>query len=158
MMERQLDLLIVGGGPAGLAAAIAAHDAGCRDILILEREQHLGGILRQCIHSGFGLHIFKEELTGPEYAQRYVQMTLERNIPYQCDTMVLDIAPDRTSTATRTKGMNHMEETHLTHDHRVIFYQKIIIFVHLLNRIILKYMQILMFDVDIIYIDINGGN
>ena len=81
-------------------AAIAAHDAGCRDILILEREQHLGGILRQCIHSGFGLHIFKEELTGPEYAQRYVQMTLERNIPYQCDTMVLDIAPDRTVTAT----------------------------------------------------------
>ena len=69
---REVELAIIGGGPAGLAAAAAAYEAGCRDILIFEREESLGGILRQCIHNGFGLHTFKEELTGPEYAQRYI--------------------------------------------------------------------------------------
>ncbi|MEG0803659.1 MAG: NAD(P)-binding domain-containing protein, partial [Pygmaiobacter sp.] len=69
---QKIKLLIVGGGPAGLAAAIAAWEAGCHDLLILERDDALGGILKQCIHNGFGLHTFQEELTGPEYAQRYI--------------------------------------------------------------------------------------
>ena len=72
------DIVIIGGGPAGLSAAIAAYDAGCRNILILERDVQLGGILNQCIHNGFGLHTFGEELTGPEYAARYITQALER--------------------------------------------------------------------------------
>ena len=80
------DLVIIGGGPAGLAAAVAAYDAGIRDIMILEREVSLGGILKQCIHNGFGLHRFGEELTGPEYASRYCKMVEERGISYMCDT------------------------------------------------------------------------
>ena len=88
-------LLIIGGGPAGLAAAIAAHDSGCRDILIIEREPEPGGILRQCIHTGFGLQIFNDELSGPEYAQRYIDMVQERGIAVQCDTMALEITPQR---------------------------------------------------------------
>ena len=75
-MER-CDLMIIGGGPAGLAAAIAAREAGVEDILLLERDRELGGILNQCIHSGFGLHTFQEELTGPEYARRYIQRVEE---------------------------------------------------------------------------------
>ncbi|NMA39506.1 MAG: FAD-dependent oxidoreductase [Lentisphaerae bacterium] len=90
-----IDVLIIGGGPAGLAAALAAKAAGADDILILERENELGGILRQCIHTGFGLHIFKEELTGPEYAARYISDVQAQNIPAQCDTMVIDITSDR---------------------------------------------------------------
>lgn len=90
-----IDVLIIGGGPAGLAAALAAKAAGTDDILILERENELGGILRQCIHTGFGLHIFKEELTGPEYAARYIAEVHAQGIPSQCDTMVIDIASDR---------------------------------------------------------------
>ena len=88
-------LVIIGGGPAGLAAAVSAYDAGVRDLLILERDERLGGILNQCIHNGFGLHTFQEELTGPEYADRYVQMVLERQIPYQLRTIVADISPTR---------------------------------------------------------------
>ena len=75
-------LLIVGGGPAGMSAAVAAYEAGLRDILILERDEALGGILRQCIHNGFGLHRFGEELTGPEYAYKYEKMVKEYNIPF----------------------------------------------------------------------------
>ena len=99
-MSELIDVLVIGGGPAGLAAAVAAYDSGCRSILILERESQLGGILRQCIHNGFGLHRFKEELTGPEYAERYVKMALERHIPHQCDTMVLEVTNNRTVTCT----------------------------------------------------------
>ena len=93
------EVVIIGGGPAGMAAAIAAHDAGVRDILILEREGALGGILRQCIHNGFGLHRFGEELTGPEYAYRYETMVREREIPFMLDTTVIEVSRDKTVTA-----------------------------------------------------------
>jgi NADPH-dependent 2,4-dienoyl-CoA reductase/sulfur reductase-like enzyme len=89
------DIIIIGGGPAGLAAAVAARKAGVQDILILERDHILGGILNQCIHNGFGLHTFKEELTGPEYADRYIRMVMAEKIPYKLDTMVIDINKDR---------------------------------------------------------------
>ncbi len=92
------DIVIIGGGPAGLAAADAARKAGIEDIMILEREAYLGGILNQCIHNGFGLHTFKEELTGPEYAVRYIKMIEEENIPYLLNTMVLDIGRDKVLT------------------------------------------------------------
>lgn len=94
------DLVIIGGGPAGMSAAVSAYESGIRDILILERDAALGGILQQCIHNGFGLHKFGEELTGPEYAGRYKKMVLERKIPYKLNTMVLDISPDKVITAT----------------------------------------------------------
>ena len=93
------ELVIVGGGPAGMAAAVAAYEDGVRDILILERDDNLGGILRQCIHNGFGLHRFGEELTGPEYAYRYEKMVREYGIPFMTDTMVTAISPDRVVTA-----------------------------------------------------------
>lgn len=100
------DIVIIGGGPAGLAAAVAARKAGISDILILEREAYLGGILNQCIHNGFGLHTFKEELTGPEYAARYIDMVEAEKIPYELNTMVLDISPDREVTViSRTEGL-----------------------------------------------------
>ena len=97
------DLVIIGGGPAGMAAAVSAYEAGVRDILILERDNALGGILRQCIHNGFGLHRFGEELTGPEYAWRYEQKVRELGIEYKLNTMVLDITPDKVVTATNTE-------------------------------------------------------
>lgn len=97
------ELVIIGGGPAGLAAAEAAYDAGVRDILILERDAVLGGILNQCIHNGFGLHTFGEELTGPEYAQKYIDKVLEKEIEYKVDTMVLSVSPDKVITATNQK-------------------------------------------------------
>ena len=96
---REYELVIIGGGPAGLAAAVAARNAGVEDILILERDNELGGILNQCIHNGFGLHTFKEELTGPEYAGRFIQQVKDLNIPYKLNTMVLDLAEDKTVTA-----------------------------------------------------------
>lgn len=85
------DLVIIGGGPAGLAAAIGARKQGIKDILIVERDKELGGILNQCIHNGFGLHTFKEELTGPEYAGRYIEQVKDAGIPYVVDSMVLSI-------------------------------------------------------------------
>ena len=97
------DLVIIGGGPAGMSAAISAYKAGIKDILILERDDSLGGILKQCIHNGFGLHTFKEELTGPEYAYRYEKKVKELNIPYKLNTMVLDITHDKVVTATNSK-------------------------------------------------------
>ena len=97
---RKVELVIIGGGPAGMSAALAAYDKGIRDILILERDTSLGGILQQCIHNGFGLHTFGEELTGPEYAWRYEKQIIERNIPTLLGTMVLEISKDRIITAT----------------------------------------------------------
>ena len=85
------DLVIIGGGPAGLAAALGARKQGIKDILIVERDKELGGILNQCIHNGFGLHTFKEELTGPEYAGRYIEQVKDAGIPYVIDSMVLSI-------------------------------------------------------------------
>ena len=89
------DLIVIGGGPAGLAAACSAWDSGLRKILIVERDQELGGILNQCIHSGFGLQYFKEELTGPEYAARFVDLLGQTGVEVRLDTMVLQITPER---------------------------------------------------------------
>jgi len=94
------ELVIIGGGPAGMSAAVEAYHAGVRDIMILERDKNLGGILQQCIHNGFGLHKFGEELTGPEYAWKYEQKVRELGIPFKLGTMVLDITEDKVITAT----------------------------------------------------------
>ncbi len=107
MTERfEKSLVVIGGGPAGMAAAIAAYEAGIKDILILERDTALGGILRQCIHNGFGLHRFGEELTGPEYAYRYEEKVREHGIPFMLDTMVISIDENKTVTAmNKEKGI-----------------------------------------------------
>ena len=96
---KSYNIVIIGGGPAGLAAASAAYEAGERSILILERDKELGGILNQCIHNGFGLHTFKEELTGPEYARRFINKVAEYKIEYLLNTMVLEIGADKRITA-----------------------------------------------------------
>ena len=90
------DLVVIGGGSAGLGAALSAYDNGIKDILLLEKERDLGGILLQCIHNGFGLHEFKEQLAGPEYAQRFVDKFIETGIEYRTETMVLAINEDKT--------------------------------------------------------------
>ena len=99
------DLVIVGGGPAGMAAAAAAYDAGCTDVVILEREPEIGGILRQCIHAGFGLHKLGRELTGPEYADVYRRQVLERNIRVYYDTTVTAVTPEKLVTAQNREGI-----------------------------------------------------
>ena len=96
-------IVIIGGGPAGMSAAIAAYESGVTDVLILERDSSLGGILQQCIHNGFGLHRFGEELSGPEYAWRYEKKVRELGIEYRLNTMVLDITEDKVITATSAK-------------------------------------------------------
>lgn len=103
---KTVDIAIIGGGPAGLAAAVAARESGVQNILIIERDNELGGILNQCIHNGFGLHTFKEELTGPEYAGRYIEKVKEMEIPYLLHTIVIDIAADKIITVmNKEQGM-----------------------------------------------------
>ena len=97
------DLVIVGGGPAGLAAAASARKNGLESIIILERDHELGGILNQCIHNGFGLHTFKEELTGPEYAGRFIDEVADLKIEYKLNTMVMDISENKVVTAMNRK-------------------------------------------------------
>nr|WP_319489781.1 FAD-dependent oxidoreductase [uncultured Caproiciproducens sp.] len=95
MISEAYDLVVIGGGPAGLAAALEGYSNGAKSVLILERDKELGGILNQCIHNGFGLHYFKEELTGPEYAQRFVEMLRDTSVQVKLDTMVLEITKDK---------------------------------------------------------------
>lgn len=105
-MAEHISLAVIGGGPAGMAAAAAAYDSGITDVTVFERDSELGGILNQCIHNGFGLHTFKEELTGPEYAGRYIEQIRERNIRCETDTAVLSISKDRKITViSRKKGL-----------------------------------------------------
>lgn len=101
----QHDIVIIGGGPAGLAAAVAAFDSGVRDVVILDREPQVGGILNQCIHNGFGLHKMGEELTGPEYAARYAKMVKERGIQTYLNTTVTALTPDKAVTAQNEDGI-----------------------------------------------------
>ena len=103
------EVVIIGGGAAGLAAAIACYDAGLKDILIIERSQFLGGILNQCIHNGFGLHTFKEELTGPEYASRFIKEVERREIKALTSSMVIDLEPHRVTYVNSTEGVNTIE-------------------------------------------------
>ena len=104
MRTLKYDVVVIGGGPAGLAAALKAREK-VEKVAVLERNDELGGILNQCIHSGFGLHVFKEELTGPEYAQRYVDMVAETDISCYLNTMVLDVTEDKHIVAMSEDGM-----------------------------------------------------
>lgn len=110
MNQEHVGILVIGAGPAGLAAAIAARESGIESLLVLEREDSPGGILRQCIHNGFGLHRFREELTGPEYAQRDIDRARELDIRIECGTTVLSVSPDRVVTCvSREKGLRFIE-------------------------------------------------
>ena len=103
------NVVVVGGGPAGLGAAVEAKKNGAENVLIIERDRELGGILNQCIHNGFGLHVFKEELTGPEYAGRFIEMVKEENIDYMLNTMVLNINEDKTIEALGEDGLINIQ-------------------------------------------------
>ncbi len=100
-----IDVVIIGGGPAGLAAALGAKKGGAGSILIIERSDKLGGILNQCIHNGFGLHTFKEELTGPEYAYRFIKQVEEENIPYILNSTVLDVSDHKVTYVNESEGL-----------------------------------------------------
>ena len=104
-MMTKHDIVVIGGGPAGMAAAVAAYDAGCKDVVILDREPQLGGILMQCIHNGFGLHKLGRELTGPEYAAVYAEKVAQRNIKVYPETTVTSLSPDRLVTAQSRSGI-----------------------------------------------------
>ena len=103
------DIVIIGGGPAGMAAAVAAYDSGVQDVVIIDREEKLGGILKQCIHNGFGLHKLGKELTGPEYAAHYEKAVADRGIKIFYETMVTDISESRTVTAQNSEGILKIE-------------------------------------------------
>lgn len=106
MVEKEISLVVIGSGPAGLAAAISAKKAGIEDVLIMERAENLGGLLHQCIHNGFGMHYFKEDLTGPEYGKRFIDEAKDLKIDTSLETMVLKIDQNRNITAVnRTKGL-----------------------------------------------------
>ena len=104
-MVNKVDSIIIGGGPAGLSAAVALHKSGVENILILERENALGGILRQCIHDGFGLDRFGESLSGPEYASRFIKEVEKRKIPYITNATVMSITPERNVTVSTRSGV-----------------------------------------------------
>ncbi|MFV0504791.1 MAG: NAD(P)/FAD-dependent oxidoreductase [Lachnospirales bacterium] len=106
---REVDLLIIGGGPAGLSASIGAYNAGLKNILILERNKELGGILNQCIHNGFGLHIFKEELTGPEYSNRLIEEVENNKIPILLNTIVTEIRENKIVVTLSENGLEHIK-------------------------------------------------
>ena len=110
---KQHAIVIIGGGPAGLAAAISAAEQGEKDILILERDRELGGILNQCIHNGFGLHTFGEELTGPEYAARFIAQAMDRRIEYMLNTMVVDISAFHTGEPLPVKKVTEIGRAHV---------------------------------------------
>lgn len=109
MTRERHDLAVIGGGPAGLAAAVAAKEAGCRDIVLIERDRVLGGILNQCIHDGFGLHAFKEALSGPEYADRFIRKALALDIPVMEKTIVLDLSPGKVLRVSREGEIKEIE-------------------------------------------------
>ena len=107
---REVGLVVIGGGPGGMCAAVSAYKAGAEDVLVLERDKNLGGILQQCIHNGFGLHRFKEELTGPEYAYKCEKELRRLPIKVQCETTVMEISEDRVITAiSKEKGVEQIK-------------------------------------------------
>jgi NADPH-dependent 2,4-dienoyl-CoA reductase/sulfur reductase-like enzyme len=103
LQMREVELAVIGGGPAGMAAAVEARKNGVNNVVIIERDSSLGGILQQCIHNGFGLHIFGEELTGPEYAWRFAEQVEKLGIEYLLDSTVLDITSDRIVTLVNSR-------------------------------------------------------